>query len=189
MDEEKNQKQADSAKWQSQGDKPQPQEKAAESQAQPKPAQAGNTAEELKELSDRHLRLAAEFDNYKKRTAKDIENSKNIGKAEMLSKILPILDEFEIAIDAMAKKGETDRGMELIFSNFVSALKSAGLQEITAEGSSDPYKHEILMARESEEEDGKILEVVRKGYMFNGIMIRPASVIVSKKQESRKDDK
>jgi molecular chaperone GrpE len=189
MDEEKNQKQADSAKGQSQGDKPQPQEKAAESQAQPKPAQAGNTAEELKELSDRHLRLAAEFDNYKKRTAKDIENSKNIGKAEMLSKILPILDEFEIAIDAMAKKGETDRGMELIFSNFVSALKSAGLQEITAEGSSDPYKHEILMARESEEEDGKILEVVRKGYMFNGIMIRPSSVIVSKKQESKKDDK
>lgn len=133
----------------------------------------------LEELSDRHLRLAAEFDNYKKRTTKDVENSRKSGKAELISKLLPVLDEFEIAISSI-ENTNSKKGIELIFSNFVTALRNEGLSEISAEGIYDPYKHEIIMVAESKEAEGTIIETVRKGYMFNGIMLRPASVIISK---------
>ena len=143
----------------------------------------------LEDLNDRHLRLAAEFDNYKKRVAKDIENSRKAGKAELVSKLLPILDEFEIAISSI-ENPNSKKGIELIFSNFVTALRNEGLSEIDAEGIYDPYKHEIMMVAESKESEGTIIETVRKGYMFNGIMLRPASVIISKpKNPEEKESK
>jgi molecular chaperone GrpE len=143
----------------------------------------------LEELSDRHLRLAAEFDNYKKRTTKDVENSRKSGKAELVSKLLPVLDEFEIAISSI-ENTNSKKGIELIFSNFVTALRNEGLSEINAEGIYDPYKHEIIMVAESKEAEGTIIETVRKGYMFNGIMLRPASVIISKpKNPEEKESK
>ncbi|MCL4375383.1 nucleotide exchange factor GrpE [Candidatus Marsarchaeota archaeon] len=143
----------------------------------------------LEELNDRHLRLAAEFDNYKKRTMKDVENSRKSGKAELVLKLLPVLDEFEIAISSI-ENTNSKKGIELIFSNFVTALRNEGLSEINAEGIYDPYKHEIIMVAESNEAEGTIIETVRKGYMFNGIMLRPASVIISKpKNPEEKENK
>lgn len=143
----------------------------------------------LEELNDRHLRLAAEFDNYKKRTMKDVENSRKSGKAELVLKLLPVLDEFEIAISSI-ENTNSKKGIELIFSNFVTALRNEGLSEINAEGIYDPYKHEIIMVAESKEAEGTIIETVRKGYMFNGIMLRPASVIISKpKNPEEKENK
>ncbi|MDE1850349.1 MAG: nucleotide exchange factor GrpE [Candidatus Micrarchaeota archaeon] len=137
--------------------------------------------DESEGLKDRLLRLAAEFDNYKKRTGKEIEASKNLGKAEFAKKLLPTLDEFELAISSMdSSKNDALKGMKLVYSNLVDALKAEGLQEMEAKGKADPYRHEVVMAKESEKEDGTILEVVRKGYMFKDLMIRPASVIVSK---------
>ncbi|MDE1827749.1 MAG: nucleotide exchange factor GrpE [Candidatus Micrarchaeota archaeon] len=142
---------------------------------------AKDAPDESEELKDRLLRLAAEFDNYKKRTGKEIDASKNLGKAELLKKLLPTLDEFELAISSMdSSKNDALKGMKLVYSNFSDALKAEGLQEMDAKGKADPYRHEVVMAKESEEEEGTILEVVRKGYMFKDLMIRPASVIVSK---------
>jgi len=146
------------------------------------------------ELKDRFLRLAAEFDNYKKRMAKDLDNSKDLGRAEVLVRLLPTLDEFELALGSFNKDDEHLKGVALIFSNFMSTLKSLGLQEIDTKGKFDPYRHEIVMSRESDAADGEILEVVRKGYMVNKIMIRPASVIIAKndgagKQEEQKEKK
>jgi molecular chaperone GrpE len=130
------------------------------------------------EARERLMRLAAEFDNYKKRVAKDIDGSKSVGKAEIVSKILPSIDEFELALSSSGKT-ESMKGMALIFSNLMGALKSAGLKEIPVDGSLDPYRHEVLLVKDSDVKEGTILEVVRKGYMLNDIMIRPASVIVS----------
>lgn len=132
------------------------------------------------ETKDRFLRLAAEFDNYKKRTTREVEGAKLMGKAEMMLKMLPILDEFEIALDALDIKVEKEKGLALVFSNFVDTLKKEGLTELAAKGVVDPYKHEIMLAKEGNEKEGTIIDVVRKGYTFNGIMLRPASVIVSK---------
>ncbi|MGI0141265.1 MAG: nucleotide exchange factor GrpE [Candidatus Micrarchaeales archaeon] len=142
------------------------------------------TISEVDELKDRLLRLAAEFDNYKKRVAKEIEDSKNLGKVELIKKMLPALDEFELAITAINNNpNEGIRGIGMVYSNFLDALMGDGLRAIDSKGKSDPYKHEIIMTKESEKEEGTILEVVRKGYTFKEILIRPASVIVSKGKE------
>ncbi|EQD50862.1 GrpE protein, partial [mine drainage metagenome] len=125
---------------------------------------------EIADLKDRMLRLAAEFDNYKKRVAKDLNASSDKGKAEIIAKLLPVIDEFELAISNMDIKQEHAKGISLIYSNFISTLKSAGLRALEVSGRYDPYKQEILLAEESNEEDGTILEVVRKGYAFNEII-------------------
>jgi len=132
------------------------------------------------ELKDRLLRLAAEFDNYKKRAAKENENAKLLGKAELMRKLLPTLDEFELALSVSSKENKEIKGFEMIFSNFLDTLKSEGLEVIETDGRYDPYKHEIILAKESDKEEGSIIEVVRKGYMLNGILLRPATVIVAK---------
>ncbi|MGC8662574.1 MAG: nucleotide exchange factor GrpE [Candidatus Micrarchaeia archaeon] len=139
---------------------------------------------EYLELKDRLLRLAAEFDNYKKRIAKDVENSKQAGKAELMKKLLPTLDEFELALSVENKNDKTIRGFEMVYSNFLDTLKSEGLSEINTEGKYDPYKHEVMLVRESNEKEGTIIEIVRKGFMLNDILLRPASVIIAKSKEN-----
>jgi molecular chaperone GrpE len=138
---------------------------------------------DIAEMKDRLLRLAAEFDNYKKKTARDIDSAKNIGKAELIKNLLPALDEFELAMYALnnsAKESCNIKGMELVFSNVIGTLKNSGLKEIEAKGKYDPYKHEIIMTRDSKEEEGTIVEIIRKGYTFNDLLLRPTAVIVSK---------
>ncbi len=109
-----------------------------------------------------------------------------------MRKILPTLDEFELAIKAMGNDEEHAKGIGLVYTNFVKALKSAGLKEIEVDGAFDPYKHEIMVAQESDKKEGTILEVIRKGYMFNEIVIRPAAVIVAKQKvenDTKQDEK
>ena len=142
--------------------------------------------DESAEMKDRLLRLAAEFDNYKKRVAKDLDSSREIGRSEVVSRLLPTIDEFELAVKAFGTESDNGKGVKLIFSNLMSTLKGFGLYEIKAEGKFDPYRHEIMLTKNDGKEDGEIIEVVRKGYMLNNIMLRPASVIVSKKEEEEK---
>ena len=145
-------------------------------------------ADDAKELKDRMLRLAAEFDNYKKRAAKDMSGAADKGKAEVILKLLPVIDEFELAIGSMDMEQEHAKGVSLIYSNLISTLKSMGLRPVDAKGRYDPYRHEILLTEENDAEDGTIIETVRKGYMLNDIMLRPASVIISK-HKSPADEK
>lgn len=162
-------------------------EEGKEESSNNKETKENDEKEEVSEIKDRLLRLAAEFDNYKKRVAKESENARSIGKSEAITKLLPTLDEFELAIESM-KNDEKSKGITLIFSNFMGALKSLGLKEIDADGKFDPYRHEIMLATESEKPEGTIIEVIRKGYMLNDIMLRPASVIISK-GAVKKDEK
>jgi molecular chaperone GrpE len=156
-------------------------EKSGSGQAQEEEGSAD--ASEVSELRDRLLRLAAEFDNYKKRVAKDIDSSKMMGKAELMRGIVPVIDEFELAINAKGLDDETAKGVELVYSNLVDSLKREGLQVIDSKGKFDPFRHEIMLTKDSKEEDGTIIGVIRKGYMMGDILIRPASVIVSKKSK------
>ncbi len=150
---------------------------------------AAEAVDDCAELKDKLLRKAAEFENYKKRVAKEIAGSKDAGRSEVISRLLQVVDEFELAMDALGKDDKHAKGIELIYSNLMSGLKSFGLQEIEATGKFDPYKHEIMLNKESEKPDGEILEVVRKGYMINNVMIRPASVIVSKHGAGKQEQK
>ncbi len=141
------------------------------------------------DMKERMLRLAAEFDNYKKRTRSDIEKAKDAGKAEMLNGILPVLDEFELALLSIGTMQDKSvvKGIEMVYSNFLDALKKDGVKEVPAVGAFDPYKHEIVMSRpDGKDKPGTILEVIKKGYMINGVLLRPASVIVAKEEEDKK---
>jgi molecular chaperone GrpE len=141
------------------------------------------------DYKEKFLRLAAEFDNYKKRVKTEIEAAKCLGKAELAKSLLPVLDEFELAVATAG--GSSDKtlakGIELLYSNFYDVMKKCGLSEIPVGEAFDPYKHEIIMVQEDEKlKPGTIIEVAKKGYALGGIMLRPAVVIVAKEKEVKK---
>lgn len=148
--------------------------------------------EDYAELREQMLRLAAEFDNYKKRVKKDLDNAEDLGKAALIKDMLPIIDEFELAMLALneAKDKNIAKGVEMLYSNLIGILKKEGLTEIGTDGTFDPYKHEIMMLKKDDRRgDGAILEVVKKGYLFKDRLLRPASVIISKKAKDEKETK
>ncbi len=161
---------------------------AKEEQAPKKQESTDKTAAEDGDAKERFLRLAAEFDNYKKRTRKEVEEAGIIARANLVKEILPVIDEFQLAIVAMEKSDDKElvKGVQMLYSNLMETLKRSGLGEVKAEGKFDPFKHEIVMVQESKEKEGTILQVVKKGYEINGRMIRPASVIVAKPIEEKK---
>jgi molecular chaperone GrpE len=135
----------------------------------------------VKELEDRLMRLQADFDNYRKRTARENENVRENASADVLLKLLPAVDEFEIAMSHMDKAShkEFKQGMELIFSKMLDLLRKEGVEPMKSLGEDfDPYKHDAI--RQGEGKQGKIIEVVQKGYSYKGKVLRHAKVVVGK---------
>ncbi len=132
---------------------------------------------------DRLMRLAAEFENYKKRTRQEWDLLKNQANAELLKEILGVLDDLDRAFEHSGDSSEHFRGgITLIHSSLLDMLKRNGLSEIEALGKPfDPQYHEALAEMQSEDvEAGIVAEVVQKGYMLNDQVIRPTRVVVSK---------
>ncbi len=122
----------------------------------------------------------------------DADNAKLLGKAEIVRDLLPVLDEFELALISVREDGDEGltKGMELLYSNFLGTLKKVGLVELKTEGKFDPYVHEIMMTQEAKgKKPGTIIQVMKKGYMLGDILLRPASVIVAKEEEEKDDAK
>ena len=141
--------------------------------------------EEIKIKEDRLLRVAAEFENYKKRTRREWELLEQKAKAELITDILGVLDDFDRALEALGERDDhVADGVILIVTGLKEMLKRAGLREIDAAGTKfDPQFHEAVGGTESEEvEEGFVVHVVQKGYELNGQLLRPAKVIVSKKR-------
>lgn len=139
--------------------------------------------EKYDELNDKYLRLFSEFDNYRKRTAKEkIELSKTASEGIMVD-LLPILDDFERALQTMENK-DTDanyEGVVLIYNKFKRILEQKGLEEINAKDAVfDTDEHEALtnVPVTDEAQKGKVLDVIQKGYKLNGKVIRYARVVV-----------
>jgi molecular chaperone GrpE len=135
------------------------------------------------ELNDKYLRLFSEFDNYRKRTAKEKIDLTATASESVIKDILPVLDDFERALQNMEKNGnETDiQGVTLIFNKLKDMLKKKGLEEIEAMGVEfNTDEHEALTMIPAPEEDkkGKVLDVIQKGYKLNGKVIRFARVVV-----------
>ena len=139
---------------------------------------------EEKADNEKYMRLMAEFQNYKKRVAKEKSDIHAYANEKIVTELLEVLDNFERALeDSSAEVDESySKGMEMIFSQLKEVLKKAGLDEIEALGKDfDPTYHNAVMTNESEEYDsGKIMKVLQKGYILNGRVIRPAMVAVSK---------
>lgn len=135
------------------------------------------------ELNDKHLRLQAEFDNFRKRTAKEKLDLTVTASENVIKDILPVFDDFERALQNMEKNGnEADlQGVTLIFNKLKDTLKKKGLEEIEAMGVDfNTDEHEALTMIPAPEEDkkGKVLDVIQKGYKLNGKVIRFARVVV-----------
>jgi molecular chaperone GrpE len=134
------------------------------------------------EYLDALQRLAAEFDNYRKRALRDQQAFAARAAERLVAKLLPVLDDLERALDAVEhhEQAKVIAGVEMTRSALAAALASEGLVEIEAEGAFDPHAHEALMAQPVEDaEPGTIVQVVQKGYRLGDVVLRPARVIVA----------
>ena len=134
----------------------------------------------IEEITDTLKRLQAEFENYRKRVEKEKIEFMKYSHAEMIAKILPVLDSFEMALKHTNEPQKFINGMKLIYAQFHSALEAEGVKPIKTEGEKfDPYRHEVLMKEESEKPEGTILEEFQKGYTLNDKVLRFSKVKVS----------
>ncbi len=135
------------------------------------------------ELNDKYLRLFSEFDNHRKRTAKEKLDLTATASENVIKDILPVLDDFERALQNMEKNGnEADlQGVTLIFNKLKDTLKKKGLEEIeamNAEFNTDEHEALTMIPAPEEDKKGKVLDVIQKGYKLNGKVIRFARVVV-----------
>jgi len=137
--------------------------------------------EKIIDLTSTLQRLQADFENYKRRTETEKSEFMIYSNSELIKKLLPLLDNFEIALKNTEKHEEFIKGIELIFSQFIDILKDRKVERIKSVGEKfDPNKHEALMAQESNEESNMILEEFQSGYTIGEKILRPAKVKVSK---------
>ena len=160
-----------------------------ETQEGAEPDELGALQAERDELFDRLQRLAAEFDNFRKRAAR--EQGEVIARANerLVKELLPVLDDLGRALEAGAEHEEAklEEGVRLVHRSLASLLEREGLAEIETDGKFDPHVHEALLAQPSELEEGSILEVIQKGYRLGDRVLRPARVVVSAAPPSPED--
>ncbi len=143
-------------------------------------------ATELQSLRDRHLRLAAEFDNYRKRTDRERSESWTHAQAQIIEQLLDPLDDLERVAEQDADKTSVEallEGVQLVRRKLMRVLESAGLEVIQADGEEfDPELHEALMMvpAAAAEDDNVVAQVFQKGYRFKGTLLRPARVQVKR---------
>lgn len=139
---------------------------------------------QIEELNSRYLRLLADFDNFRKRAAREKQDFYNNALEDVILQLLPVLDNFERAL-ARRENSEASNGFlegfEMIFRQFMGVLEKLGLSEIDALGKPfDPYFHNAVMKAPSEEhEENTVIEVLQKGYKLKDKVIRPSMVKVS----------
>jgi molecular chaperone GrpE len=130
-------------------------------------------------------RLQADFDNYRKRTLREQTARTAAASQALVTRLLPVLDNFELAVSAAEQSRDFDRmlkGVEMVFGELREVLESEGLVKIEAEGKPfDPERHEAVVAVEQEgTEPGMVVDIVRAGYELRGKVLRPAMVKVAK---------
>jgi molecular chaperone GrpE len=144
-------------------------------------AERDQMAAEKAELMDRLLRRQAEFENFRKRMERERAEMLEFGGIEVLKSILPMMDDFERALETGSEDREYVRGMELIYQRFSEALKKLGLEPMESKGKKfDPKLHHAVDKQETSEHDEDIvLSEYQRGYYWRGRLLRPAMVKVS----------
>lgn len=139
---------------------------------------------EAQELADKYLdmarRLQADFDNYRKRTARENEEFRKYACAGIVTDLLNIVDDLDRALEHAKEDDDLTVGIRGVRANLMKVLESNGLKEIPADGKFDPNYHEALCTVEGEEDD-MVAEVLQKGYTLNGKVIRYTKVKVTRK--------
>jgi molecular chaperone GrpE len=143
---------------------------------------------EAEENYDRLLRARADFENLKKRTAREMELTHQRAGEGLVGKLLPVLDDLEKAVEAAGGSPELEPmkdGLSLIHKGLVDALREGGVSDIDPVGEVfDPNLHEAVLQKSVEgAEPGVVLEVLQKGYLMNGHVLRAAKVVVASAEE------
>ncbi|MDP3989590.1 MAG: nucleotide exchange factor GrpE [archaeon] len=156
------------------------------------PKNEGETSsDELNELKELLQRTQANFENYRKQTEKRVEEMIQIATKGIIAQILPILDNFELALqtaETSSEQPEFVQGITLIHSQLTKTLKDNGVKEIKVEGTFDPHIHEALMKMPSELPENSIVGIIQKGYTLHGKLLRPARVTLSAGQIKSTDE-
>jgi len=145
--------------------------------------------DEASKLKDQLMRLAAEFDNFRKRSAREKEEYRKFAVENIMVELLEVCDNFERALDSAKNADNIEsvvEGLEMVFNQFVSVLNKEGLERIECKGLEfDPHIHEAMAHIEtSEQDDNTIIDVYKPGYMLYSKVIRPAMVTVAKNPQA-----
>ena len=163
------------------------------------PVDVEAVARERDEYLDALQRLKAEFDNYRKRVARDQQELAARAHERLVHELLPVLDDLERALAhgprsgageadpsapdrlrrAYADEGNIEDGIRLIHRQLDEALTKEGLVEIETTGKFDPHTQEALLSQPSEQEEGAVIQVLQKGYLLGDRVLRPARVVIS----------
>jgi molecular chaperone GrpE len=159
----------------------------AESAEEAEPSPLELVTAERDRLKDQLLRVAADFDNFRKRSRKDVEQAERRGKEEILRELLPVIDNLERAVEAARGATEVDgivQGVEMVLKLFEDTASRIGLERIESVGERfDPSLHDAFQQQESDEHPpGTIMAQYQAGYRLGDRLIRPATVVVSKKR-------
>src|SRR5438034_10742273 len=136
---------------------------------------------ERDELFDQLQRLAAEFDNFRKRNARERAATIERANERLVKELLPVLDDLGRALEAAEEHegAKLEEGVRLVHRALADLLVKEGLAEIETDGKFDPHVHEALLSQPSEAEEGSVIEVVQKGYKLGDKVLRPARVVIA----------
>ena len=143
--------------------------------------QLESAQKERDEYLDALQRLKAEFDNYRKRVARDQGDLVARAAERLVRQLLPVLDDLERALEFAAahEEAQLEDGVRLVHRSLADALAKEGLAEIPTDGRFDPHTQEALLSQPSEAEEGTVIQVLQKGYTLGDLVLRPARVVVS----------
>ena len=139
--------------------------------------------EAIAELNERIVRLTADFDNFRKRAQREKDEARQFANQGLLEKLLPVLDNFEMALTAVKDADPSVRdGVQMILDQLLGVLKESGVEPVDATGQPfDPNLHDALSQEETTEvEEGTVVQQVQRGYKLNDRLVRPARVVVAK---------
>ena len=172
-------------------EKPLTEEQMPEAAAEETPGAEEAPVDELTKWRELAMRTAAEYDNYRKRCVKDREDFTKYANRSLLEELLPVIDNFEMGMQ-MAGQDTSSMiyiGMSMVQKQLVDFLEGQGVEPIATEVGQmfDHNIHEAIMSEASEQPEGTILRILRKGYNLRGRLLRPANVVTAAAPEEKKD--
>ncbi len=141
---------------------------------------------ERDEYLDALQRLKAEFDNYRKRVARDQQELAARAHERLVKELVPVLDDLERALEAAAghEEAKLEEGVRLVHRALADALAKEGLTEVPTDGAFDPHTQEALLSQPSDADEGTVIQVLQKGYALGDRILRPARVVISSGEQS-----
>ena len=150
-------------------------------EAPEEPDALASVTKERDDYLDALQRLKAEFDNYRKRVARDQQELAARAHERLVKELVPVLDDLERALDYASKHEEAklEEGVALVHRSLADLLAREGLVEVETNGKFDPHTQEALLSQPSEAEEGSVIQVLQKGYSLGDRVLRPARVVIS----------